>query len=135
MNFVFMLPFYVILFWLYNTNRPKNKVFLGLILLQLFSHSSLFLVGKSIDLTFKTILNIAFVNLNLFLIISIWNHSKIKGFYVSNKRFFIFFKKQLYRILSFNLFLNIGILIIVTILIPDIASFKAEKSFISSILK
>ena len=124
-----MLPFFGILFLLYNKNKNKNKVFLFLFLLHLVSYLSHFLVGRSIDLTLKTILNIFFVNLNLFLIIHIWNYSKIDSFFVKNNKFFIFFKKQLYRILTLNFFLNVGILIIISIFIPDIASFKAAKSF------
>jgi oligosaccharide repeat unit polymerase len=121
-----MLPFFFVLFSLYT----KNKVYLFLILIQVVSYFTQFLVGRSINhYSFNTILNIFFVNLNLFLIIVPWRYSKFSFSRVSENKEFIIFKSVLYKVLTLNLLLNLIILVIILIYIPDIASFKTEQSF------
>jgi oligosaccharide repeat unit polymerase len=126
MQFLIMLPFFFVLFSLYT----KNKVYLFLILIQVVSYFTQFLVGRSINhYSFNTILNIFFVNLNLFLIIVPWRYSKFSFSRVSENKEFIIFKSVLYKVLTLNLLLNLIILVIILIYIPDIASFKTEQSF------
>jgi oligosaccharide repeat unit polymerase len=126
MQVLFMFPFFLILFSLYK----KNKVYLLLILIQIVSYFTQFLVGRyTEDYNLYTFLNIFFVNLNLFLIIAPWRYSRFSFSTVSNNKEFLILKSILYKVLTLNLLLNLIILVIILTYIPDIASFKTEQSF------
>ncbi len=127
MEIILAIPFFTSLFLLYKTHK---KPFLSLTLLQIVSFLSQFLVARSSEYeSVKTLFNLIFINLNLFLIIAPWCYAKITIIEIKNVIFFVFFRKILFKLLQLNILLNIFILVLVLIYIPDIASFKNEQSF------
>jgi oligosaccharide repeat unit polymerase len=67
----------------------------------------------------------------MLLIIKPWSHANIFRIENNTIDYFYFFKKILYILLSVNLFLNLVILILVLIYLPDIAAFKAESAYLN----
>ena len=125
--------FFIILFFsLIIFLRKDNVVYTILILIVFFAFSTQFLVGRTFEYkSYKTIFNLCFICLNIFLILKPWSHANILK--IDNIRFyyFSFFKKILYKILILNFFLNLLILILVLIYLPDIAAFKAESAYLN----
>jgi oligosaccharide repeat unit polymerase len=112
--------------------RKDNIAYIILISLPLVTFSFQFFVGRSFDFkTYKTILNVLFICLNMLLIIKPWSHANILRIENNTIDYFYFFKKILYILLSVNLFLNLVILILVLIYLPDIAAFKAESAYLN----
>lgn len=110
--------------------KGANKVYIGLILLQLISFLLQFLVGRNcVYHSMTTFLNLIFVNTNLMIIIFPWKKVKVKSIVTPNIRFIPLIERFLYPFLWINIFINIIIAIIVYYLIPDIAHFKLEMGF------
>lgn len=127
MEVLFSLPLLFVFVVLFAKGKGPVRV---LISLQVISIYTAFLVAKQSNYqTLTTLFNIVFVNLNIFLIIAPWSSPRFKRIVVENKQRFGFFKKILYIFLFFNLILSSTLLVIILILIPDIAKFKAELAF------
>lgn len=110
--------------------KRANKAYLGLVLLQVAAFFFQFLVGRDcVYSTNATFLNLAFVNLNLFLIIRPWKKVRVYHVTEPNRRFIPLVEKFVYPLLWFNLIINIIIGGIVYVMIPDIAEFKLEMGF------
>jgi len=91
-----------------------------------------FLVGRSFEYkSLKTLFNVCFICINIFLIIKPWSHACISSVDNLSLHFLYHFKKTLYFVLFINLILNSIILILVLIYLPDIASFKAESAYLN----
>ncbi|WP_299125654.1 O-antigen polymerase [uncultured Tenacibaculum sp.] len=127
MDVILSVPLFVSFFLMY---KKYKKAYLSLIFLQFVSLFLQPFVGNSTEFdSTKTLLNIIFVNLNLFLIIAPWSYSSFSVVWIEDNNYFLFFKKMLYRVLRLNLVLNVFVLVIVLIYIPDIAAFKAQQAF------
>jgi oligosaccharide repeat unit polymerase len=112
--------------------RKDNFTFIILILLVFITFSSQFLVGRYFEYkSYKTIFNVCFICLNIFLIIKPWSHANILRIENFKMNYFNYFKNILYKILFINLFLNFLILILVLIYLPNIAAFKAESAYLN----
>lgn len=110
--------------------KKRAKCFLLLVLLQGFSYFMQFLVDNTcIYSTGKTFFNACFVNLNLFLIIMPWSYCRLENIYIKKIKYFCFFKRCLYWVLSTNFVINVLILIFILVYVPDITSFKTEHSY------
>jgi len=113
-------------------NRGKLNTYTFLIILQSVSFFSQFLVGYSNEVVeLHTVFNMLFICLNLFLIIAPWRFGTLNSTFLKNKKYFFFFKKALYAALLLNMLVNLVILVIVYMYIPDIASFKAESAYLN----
>jgi oligosaccharide repeat unit polymerase len=126
------LIFIFLILYLLIFVRKDNIAYIILISLPLVTFSFQFFVGRSFDFkSYKTILNVLFICLNMLLIIKPWSHANIFRIENNTIDYFYFFKKILYILLSVNLFLNLVILILVLIYLPDIAAFKAESAYLN----
>ena len=126
-EFLMGLPLLLSFLILYNKGKTPVRI---LILLQIVSILSQLLVGRQSNYqSFTTILNILFVNLNIFLIVVPWSLPKFNNIFLENPKKFLFFKKILYKFLFIHILLNTIIFVIVVYFIPDISSFKAARSF------
>lgn len=112
--------------------RKNNLVYTTLILIVFLTFSTQYLVGRTFEYkSYKTVFNLIFICLNLFLIIKPWSYANILIIENNRINYFIFFKKLLYKFLIINLFLNLLILILVLIYLPDIAAFKAASAYLN----
>lgn len=110
--------------------KKRAKCFLFLVLLQGVSYFMQFLIDNTcIYNTGKTFFNALFVNLNLFLIIIPWSYCRLENIYIKKIKYFSFFKRCLYWVLSANFIINLLILLLILIYVPDIVAFKTEKAF------
>ncbi len=127
MGFVLQLFFFFIFLFF---NKKDTRLYLILVLLQVFSFLGQFLVGEEINYDSPIVIfNIFFINICLFLIIAPWRYAKIHFVYFKNKKFIFFFKKVLYKVLFLNLILSLILLIVIRTYIPSIAAFKAEGAY------
>lgn len=127
MEIIIEIAFLLSLFFLFRKSNWGYKI---IALLQLFSFIFRFLVGNNIIFdSSRTVLNVLFCCINLFLITAPWAVTNINSITISNKSFFHFYKKVLYALLSFTFINNVIVLIMVQLFIPDIASFKAKMEF------
>lgn len=128
-----MVVFFILLFlFLMLFVRKDNTTYTILILLTFVTFFTQFLVGRTFEYkSYKTIFNVCFICINIFLIIKPWSYAHILRVENLNIRFFVYFKKILYKVLFLNLFLNLLILILVLIYLPDIAAFKAESAYLN----
>lgn len=127
MENILAVPFLLSLILLFKKHK---KAFLILVSLQILSLLAQPLAGISSSYDSNiTLLNVLFVNLNLFLIIAPWSFSNFSFIKANSVNFILFFQKNLYRILFVNLTLNLLLLIIILVYIPDIASFKSQGGF------
>lgn len=110
--------------------KKRAKCFLFLVLLQGVSYFMQFLIDNTcIYNTGKTFFNALFVNLNLFLIIVPWSYCRLENIYIKKIKYFSFFKRCLYWVLSANFIINLLILLLILVYVPDIVAFKTEKAF------
>lgn len=128
-----MVVFFIILFSLLMLFvRKDNVTYIILILLTFITFFTQFLVGRTFEYkSYKTIFNVSFICINIYLIIKPWSYANILRVEDLNVNFFVFFKKILYKFLFINLFLNLLILILVLIFLPDISAFKAESAYLN----
>lgn len=112
--------------------RKDNITYSILILLIFITFFAQFLVGRTFEFkSYKTVLNTCFICFNIFLIIKPWSHANILRVENVRNDFFVFFKKILYKFLFLNLVLNMAILCVVLIYLPNIAAFKAESAYLN----
>lgn len=113
-------------------SKVRLNTYTFLILLQSVSFFSQFLVGYSNEVVeIITIFNMLFICTNLFLIIAPWRYGALNSVFIQNSRYFYVFKKALYPVLILNMVVNIAILVIVYMYIPDIAAFKSESAYLN----
>ncbi|WP_282629962.1 O-antigen polymerase [Empedobacter sedimenti] len=126
---VFLQIILLIIFLIYYKGGLSTYIFL--ILLQSISFFLQFFVGYSnLIETFTSVLNLLFIALNTYLIISPWKNIRFTHVYVKEKKYFLFLKRCLYFLLIINLLVNSFILIIVYTFIPNISEFKAESAYL-----
>lgn len=112
--------------------RKDNTAYILLVLLISISFFFQFLVGRSFGYkSYKTIFNVIFICVNIFLIVKPWSYANILKVKKVNPTYLVHFKKILYKFLLLNLMLNSIILIVVLIYIPDIAAFKAAGAYMN----
>ncbi len=128
MIFIFILLIFFLVFFI----KKDNFAYIILILLTLVTFFFQFLIGRSFEYeSYKTVLNTCFICINIYLIIKPWSHAKILSIDNSNFKFFIYFKKILYKLLFINLIVNLFILVVVLVYLPDIAAFKSESAYLN----
>lgn len=127
MNITFFFEIFLIII-LYAQKR-FNKGYLLLVALQFLSLIMAPFVAQGIEYSsFLTFVNLIFVCINLYLIISPWRFANFASIKVNENKLERM-GRYLCPILSLLLFINILVFIIVLIYIPDISQLKNEKAF------
>ena len=119
---------FFILMWGYVRNRNTCLVFLfGLFFISFVLQ---FLVGSEIKQdSIITVLNVCFINISIFQIFSAWGDAKISYVHNGKNGWAFFMKPYLRMVLSFNIILNILLIIIVYTFMPNIAELKAAQGY------
>lgn len=126
MLYVIVFLYLVILLF----QKRRNNCYLLLVLLQIASIGMGGFVGHYLRYdTLKTFLNLLFVLINIYLIISPWRYASFQEIIIKDKYTFLKIEKLLDYTLRIVLVVNTIVFLLVLIFIPDIAEFKNEQGF------
>lgn len=124
MDFIFELILVALLLSL----GKRQKGFRILVWLQFISFLLHYLTGLYVVVdSIKTIFNIVFVCISLYLILAPWSYVNFKKITIKNRDYYFFYRKILYFFLRINIFLNIFVLVVIYTYFPDIADFKHQE--------
>lgn len=124
-----VLQLILFLFILYYI-KGKNTCLRLLVTIFIISFFLQFFVGSKIENdSIVTVLNVFFINISIFQIFSAWGDAKISYVYDDINGWANFMKPFLRVVLSFNIVLNIVLIIIVYTFMPNIAELKAAHGY------
>ena len=126
--FVVLQLLFIVLMLLYS--RGKNNCLKLLVAIFIMSFFLQFFVGSEIKQeSLRTIFNVCFINISIFQIFSAWGGARFSSISNGVKGWAFFMRPYLRIVLSFNVILNILLIIIVYTFMPNIAELKAAQGY------